>query len=161
MKKLSKNENIAVGVALLATFVILFLGNYIFNGANTSQLDNQEVLNGVTPVGSDLSGLEVLDIVVGEGEEARDGDTVSMHYKGSLLSGTQFDSSYERGEPITFTVGVSNIIKGFAGGVVGMKVGGKRKLTIPPELGYGEQVVGEIPAGSTLVFEVELVAIEK
>lgn len=162
MKTLSRSEKIAVGVALVVTFGMLFLGNYIFNGARASQQsDDQAVQNGNTSETFDSAGLEVSDIVLGTGKEVRSGDAVSVHYVGSFLSGKQFDSSYERGEPLTFKVGSGQLIKGFDRGVVGMQVGGKRKLTIPPELGYGKQVIGEIPANSTIVFEVELVGIEK
>jgi FKBP-type peptidyl-prolyl cis-trans isomerase len=100
------------------------------------------------------------DLAIGTGEEAKTGDTVSVNYKGSLTNGKQFDSSYDRKEPFSFTIGKGEVIKGWDEGVVGMKIGGKRKLTIPPELGYGSNAQGEIPANSTLVFEVELLTVK-
>jgi FKBP-type peptidyl-prolyl cis-trans isomerase FkpA len=99
------------------------------------------------------------DLQVGDGAEAAAGVAVEVHYTGWLLDGKQFDSSRERG-PFTFTLGGGQVIKGWDLGVVGMKVGGKRKLTIPPELGYGMRgFPGVIPAQATLVFEVELLAV--
>ena len=101
------------------------------------------------------------DIKVGEGVEAKAGDTVSVHYTGWLTDGTKFDSSVDRGEPFEFNLGAGEVIKGWDQGVAGMKVGGKRKLTIPPDLGYGDRGAGGlIPPGATLVFEVELLTIK-
>jgi FKBP-type peptidyl-prolyl cis-trans isomerase len=102
--------------------------------------------------------LEVIDLVVGQGAEATAGKTVSVHYTGTLTNGKKFDSSLDRGQPFKFPLGAGRVIKGWDQGVAGMKVGGKRKLTIPPELAYGNQDVGGglIPPNSTLVFEVEL-----
>ena len=89
------------------------------------------------------------------------GDSISVHYRGTLLStGSQFDASYDRGQPLKFTVGNGQVIKGWDEGLLDMCIGEKRKLTIPPELGYGDRGVGPIPAGSTLVFETELVGIQ-
>lgn len=99
------------------------------------------------------------DIVVGTGAVAASGDTVSVHYIGTLTTGAQFDSSYSRNEPYTFVLGAGQVIAGFDQGVMGMRVGGKRRLVIPPSLGYGNQPNGPIPANSTLVFEVDLVSI--
>ncbi len=100
------------------------------------------------------------DLKVGEGDEVHSGDYITIHYLGTLENGQKFDSSYDRGQPFKTRIGVGEVIAGWDMGVVGMKVGGKRKLTIPPELGYGNQSVGSIPAGSTLIFEVELLGIE-
>jgi FKBP-type peptidyl-prolyl cis-trans isomerase len=107
--------------------------------------------------------LEIKDIVVGKGAEAKAGDTVKVHYVGTLSSGEEFDASKKHGtEPFTFDLGKGRVIKGWDEGVAGMKVGGKRKLTIPPHLGYGARGAGpKIPPNSTLVFEVELVEIVK
>ncbi|OGM59716.1 peptidylprolyl isomerase [Candidatus Woesebacteria bacterium RIFCSPLOWO2_01_FULL_37_19] len=108
-----------------------------------------------------MNELKVEDIEVGKGQEVKDGDTVSVNYKGTLTDGKQFDSSYDRGQPFEFEVGAGDVIKGWDQGLVGMRVGGKRKLTIPSELGYGEQGAGvDIPPNSTLIFEIELLEIK-
>ncbi|HCW32649.1 MAG: peptidyl-prolyl cis-trans isomerase, peptidylprolyl isomerase [Candidatus Peregrinibacteria bacterium GW2011_GWE2_39_6] len=107
------------------------------------------------------NGLEYTDLVVGYGETAKTGDTLSMNYIGTLEDGTKFDSSYDRGTPFSFTLGASQVIPGWDQGIEGMKVGGKRKLTIPSSLAYGEGgVPGIIPGNSTLIFEVELLGIQ-
>ena len=105
------------------------------------------------------TGLVIEDVVVGSGPEAKGpGQFVTVHYTGWLTDGTEFDSSRRRDEPFGFPLGVGYVIPGWDQGVVGMRVGGKRKLTIPPELGYGERGAGGvIPPNATLVFEVELV----
>ncbi len=107
--------------------------------------------------------LGVEDEVVGTGDVATAGKSVTVHYVGSLTNGTVFDASRKRGDQgFTFVLGAGQVIKGWDQGVAGMKVGGKRKLTIPPELAYGSQAVGGvIPANSTLIFEVELLKVGK
>ncbi len=106
------------------------------------------------------SGLKYVDLKVGEGEEAKAGKTVEVHYTGWLENNTKFDSSLDRGKPFVFRLGEGQVIKGWDEGVAGMKVGGKRKLTIPSALGYGKTGAGEvIPPGATLVFEVELLGV--
>ena len=104
--------------------------------------------------------MEQVDLQVGTGEEAVPGKSVSVHYTGRLTDGTKFDSSLDRGTPFGFTLGAGQVIKGWDQGVAGMKVGGKRKLTIEPELAYGKRGFGSvIPPDSTLVFEVELIGV--
>jgi FKBP-type peptidyl-prolyl cis-trans isomerase len=103
--------------------------------------------------------LVIEDLVVGTGATAAVGDVVNVHYVGTLTNGTKFDSSYDRGQTYAFRVGAAQVIAGWDQGVPGMKVGGKRRLTIPPSLAYGNQAYGSIPANSTLVFDVELVSI--
>jgi FKBP-type peptidyl-prolyl cis-trans isomerase len=99
--------------------------------------------------------------VVGTGAEAVAGKRVSVHYSGRLLTGAKFDSSYDRNEPFEFKLGAGQVIKGWDLGVAGMKVGGKRQLTIAPELGYGSRGAGGvIPPNATLVFDVELLGVE-
>lgn len=106
------------------------------------------------------SGLKYEDLAEGEGNVAEAGQRVSVHYTGWLSDGTQFDSSVSRNEPFQFSLGKGMVIRGWDEGVAGMKVGGKRKLTIPPQLGYGAQGAGGvIPPNATLVFEVELLDI--
>jgi len=103
------------------------------------------------------SGLKYEDLVVGEGADAVAGKTVSVHYTGWLTDGQKFDSSHDRNDPFAFVLGGGMVIKGWDEGVQGMKVGGKRKLTIPPQLGYGVRGAGGvIPPNATLVFDVEL-----
>jgi FKBP-type peptidyl-prolyl cis-trans isomerase len=104
--------------------------------------------------------LQIEDIRVGDGAEAKAGKKVSVHYVGTLTNGKKFDSSRDRGQPFDFSLGAGQVIKGWDQGVAGMKVGGLRKLTIPPHLAYGDRGFPPvIPPGSTLVFEVELVAV--
>lgn len=109
----------------------------------------------------DTDQLQSTDEVVGTGTEAKTGNHVTVNYVGTLTNGTKFDSSYDRNQPFDFNLGGGQVIKGWDQGVVGMKVGGKRKLVIPPSLGYGAQAVGDkIPANSTLVFEIELLDVK-
>ena len=105
--------------------------------------------------------LEITDLTVGEGEEASAGQTVSVHYVGVAHStGEEFDASYNRGEPLRFRLGIGQVIAGWDTGVQGMKVGGRRKLVIPPHLGYGDRGAGGvIKPGETLIFVVDLLAV--
>jgi FKBP-type peptidyl-prolyl cis-trans isomerase FkpA len=106
------------------------------------------------------SGLEYVDLVVGTGQEAKPGNTATVHYTGWLLDGKKFDSSVDRNDPFSFRVGGGQVIKGWDEGVAGMKVGGKRKLIIPSHLGYGARGAGQvIPPNATLTFEVELLGV--
>ena len=107
--------------------------------------------------------LEIEDLVAGSGAAAQNGDLVSVHYTGWLVGGRKFDSSLDRGAPFEFQLGAGQVIQGWDRGLVGMQVGGIRRLTIPPEQAYGNREVagGLIPANSKLIFEVELLAIER
>jgi FKBP-type peptidyl-prolyl cis-trans isomerase FkpA len=107
------------------------------------------------------SGLQYEEETVGTGAEAKAGMTVTAHYHGTLTNGTVFDSSVTRGQPFSFKLGAGQVIKGWDEGIAGMKVGGKRRLTIPPELGYGARGAGGvIPPNATLIFDVELVDVK-
>ena len=107
------------------------------------------------------SGLIIEDLVVGDGAEAAEGQHVTVHYTGWLTDGRKFDSSKDRNDPFAFALGARHVIAGWDEGVQGMKIGGTRKLTIPPELGYGARGAGGvIPPNATLVFEVELLGLD-
>ena len=108
------------------------------------------------------NGLIIEDIELGQGSEANEYNKITVNYTGKLEDGSIFDSSLKKGRsPFTFTLGVGSVIKGWDLGVKGMNVGGKRKLTIPPELGYGNQGAGSIiPPGAKLVFEIDLLGVE-
>lgn len=106
------------------------------------------------------SGLKYVELQEGQGAEAQSGQTVSVHYTGWLENGTKFDSSHDRREPFGFKLGAGQVIRGWDEGVAGMKIGGKRKLTIPADLGYGARGAGGvIPPNATLIFEVELLGL--
>lgn len=106
------------------------------------------------------SGLQYEDIVVGTGAEPRAGQTVQVHYTGTLVDGTKFDSSRDRNQPFSFPIGTGRVIKGWDEGVISMRVGGQRRLVIPPELGYGARGAGGvIPPNATLIFDVELLRV--
>ena len=130
--------------------VIIFVIFIISCGSNEGNMQKLE------------NGLLIEDIVVGVGNEAKDHNKVVVNYTGTLENGSIFDSSLKPGrDPFTFTLGVGSVIKGWDQGVMGMKVGGKRKLVIPPELGYGDKGAGNvIPPNTTLYFEVELLEVE-
>lgn len=146
-----KKENLGVVVAIAVVLVFVFVGGMgIFNSLTT---DNKVETN-------TTSGLIINDVVIGSGEEAVVGSIVTVHYTGVFENGTKFDSSRDRGEPFTFELGKGMVIAGWDQGVLGMKVGGKRNLVIPPELGYGANDYGPIPGGSTLMFEVELLDVK-
>lgn len=121
------------------------------SGVTKSEMDNFQTMP---------DGLKIKDEVVGNGTEVKSGDTVTVNYLGTLENGTKFDSSYDRNQPFTTQIGVGQVIAGWDEGIVGMKVGGKRKLIIPPDLGYGSQNLGSIPPNSTLIFEVELISVK-
>ncbi|QQG42263.1 MAG: FKBP-type peptidyl-prolyl cis-trans isomerase [Candidatus Woesebacteria bacterium] len=105
--------------------------------------------------------LIIVDEVIGAGAEAVSGKKITVNYSGTLTDGTKFDSSYDRGVPFSFNLGSGEVIQGWDQGFAGMKVGGKRKLTIPSDLAYGPNgIPGAIPGGATLIFEVELLKVE-
>jgi len=110
---------------------------------------------------SAVTQLRIEDEKLGDGSEVKSGDTIVIHYTGTLENGQKFDSSLDRGQPFETQIGVGKVIKGWDQGVIGMKVGGKRKLTIPSDLAYGEQgIKGAIPPNATLIFDLELLEIK-
>ena len=120
--------------------------------------DGPSKVNG--PGQTTASGLQYWDLTAGSGDTAVPGKRVTVNYTGWLEDGTKFDSSLDRNQPLTFGLGVGQVIKGWDEGVAGMKVGGKRQLKIPPQLGYGSRGTGPIPPNSTLIFDVELLAVQ-
>ncbi len=153
MKKLSQKEWIAT---VIAVFVVGFF--FVFGQTLISIFSNSE--NNINTM-STQSRLLINDEVIGTGDLAESGNRVVVHYTGRFVDGTVFDSSVSRGEPFQFVLGAGLVIKGWDEGIVGMRVGGKRLLSVPPEYGYGMNDYGPIPGGSTLIFEVELLKVEK
>jgi len=125
----------------------------------TETLTLAQTPQGETELITTPSGLQYEEIVEGTGASPANGQKVVVHYTGTLEDGTVFDSSRERNRPFEFKIGVGQVIKGWDEGVGTMKVGGRRKLVIPPELGYGARGIGPIPPNSTLIFDVELIRI--
>jgi len=155
-----------------AVVIVILLGTGIyFQNKNVSVTDQTpppsptssptptESSDIITPMDQE-NELVIEDIKVGSGLEAVSGKKVTVNYKGTLKDGTEFDSSYKRNQPFSFNLGAGEVIQGWDKGFSGMKVGGRRKLTIPPSLGYGDRQVGSIPANSILIFEVELLKVE-
>lgn len=151
MKQLNKKQWIGV-FAALAVMVYLFFSGPLMNLFTPSAVTTTETSMIET-------GFKAEDVSVGSGDLAQSGDVVSAHYVGKLTSGQVFDSSLDRGTPIQFTLGSGQVIRGWDEGIVGMREGGKRILTIAPDFGYGANAVGAIPANSVLIFEVELVKV--
>ena len=151
------SKKIILGIVItiaLAVVALFFIANF-YNPF--SMLNNQSnPLSEATSTPS--NGLVVQDTVVGPGPVAQPGDILTVNYTGKLQDGTVFDSSIGK-QPFQFTLGVGQVIPGWDEGLVGMKVGGTRTLIIPPDLGYGAQAVGSIPANSTLVFNVQLLSV--
>lgn len=145
-KKISKAQVLSIAAIVLIAAVGI---GYLWNNADKVGMEVKT-----------QSGLRYIDLVAGTGPSPSPGKKVKVHYTGTLTNGTKFDSSVDRGVPYEFVIGVGSVIKGWDEGVMSMKVGGKRKLIIPPELGYGGISQGKIPANSTLYFDVELLGIQ-
>lgn len=142
-------------VALSSVLVVSFAAGCKEEPAKGAKVEKAENAEITTP-----SGLKYIDIKVGEGALPQIGQTVIVHYTGTLTDGRKFDSSVDRGQPFTFPLGQGRVIKGWDEGLSTMKIGGKRKLIIPPELGYGARGAGGvIPPNATLVFDVELLGV--
>ena len=160
---------------IILTFLCLFIGacnssedtsenNIKESTQSKNSGDNSKMLaaNKGDKMETTDSGLQYIDTVVGDGESPKQGDKVVVHYTGKLEDGTKFDSSVDRNRPFEFTIGVGQVIRGWDEGVMSMRVGGKRTLTIPSELAYGERGAGKvIPPNATLVFDVELIEIKE
>ncbi len=174
-------REIFISFGIIAAFSLLLLFSFIFGNSNKKtaiasenppnitkdtlmalNINNKEITemdleNAVTTE----SGLKYIDIKEGEGESPETGKMVTVHYTGTLENGKKFDSSHDRNQPFSFKIGVGQVIKGWDEGVASMKVGGKRILIIPSELGYGARGAGGvIPANATLIFEVELLGVK-
>lgn len=150
---------------LIIASILLILGTaYLIwqnNGSNRPANSNTQSQGQQNKMNFDIQGMKVEILKEGSGAEAKAGNTVSVHYTGTLTNGSKFDSSVDRGEPFEFILGARRVIEGWDLGVAGMKVGEKRKLTIPPEMAYGDRAVGGIiPANSTLIFDVELLGVK-
>lgn len=176
----NKFELLGIGASILSMAVALYLIN-VETSALTITNNDSQLASAVVTVGSGedkttelrnalLEGtnqtgtvekLIIDDVLLGGGVEARTGDTVSVHYIGTLPNGQEFDNSNKRGEPFEFTLGEGRVIKGWEDGVVGMKVGGKRILVIPSDLAYGDAGYGPIPPKATLVFSIELLGVNE
>lgn len=155
---------VLAAVAAAAVIILIIGGVIVLNSTNNS--DNPQAGASATPSSSPAaqssSGqLESTDQVVGTGAEAKEGSTITVKYTGTLTDGTVFDSTDRHGgQPATFKLAKGSLIDGWVQGIPGMKVGGKRRLVIPPSLGYGAQAMGSIPANSTLVFDIELMDVK-
>jgi FKBP-type peptidyl-prolyl cis-trans isomerase len=150
-----------VPVFVICMIVILF----IFRKYSQEPVEDigenvQEEIFGSEQNTEDFDELNIEVLEEGEGKEAEDGDELTVNYKGTLINGNQFDSSYDRNEPFVFVLGIGQVIDGWDQGLVGMKVGEKRKIEIPSSLGYGEMGSGSIPGNAGLIFEVELLSID-
>lgn len=150
-------------IAIVAVIIVVLLGLYFI--FLSSDKDNGNINPQVTDNGSvalksfEVQGVKVQVLKGGTGAEVKDGNSVTVHYVGTLADGTQFDSSIDTKRPYTFTLGRHSVPAGYELGVLGMKVGEKRKLTVPPELAYGKDGFITIPPNATLIFEVELLKI--
>ena len=173
--KIMPQENNKLSNILFFSFIgLLSVGLvYFLNRPNSQSIGGQQkevVAENETVVQNDevqenmqetVAELKIEDIKVGDGAVATSGKTVSVHYTGTLTDGTKFDSSKDRGTPFEFNLGAGQVIAGWDKGVVGMKVGGVRKLTIPSDMAYGPNgIPGVIPGGATLIFEVELLGVK-
>lgn len=146
-------KKIVLGIIIIAFIAgggVYFLPQNNINEASEPSTNEEPI----------MGELKIEDVKPGTGREAKAGDMVTVHYVGTFSDGRKFDSSRDRGEPLTFELGAGKVIAGWDQGVAGMKVGGTRKLTIPPNLGYGYEDYGPIPGNSMLFFDVELLGVE-
>jgi len=137
---------------ILIVLILIIITSLFYFFSNKENINNNV---------QNIEGMKVETLKQGTGEEAKNNDKVTVHYTGTLQDGTKFDSSLDRNQPFSFILGTGQVIRGWDLGVLGMKVGEKRKLTIPSELGYGSAEVGPIPPNAILIFEVELLGINE
>ena len=149
----NKAQKVTVVVIIAAVFVALVV--FALSRGWSGSRNGVPGVEITTP-----SGLKYTDEVIGTGENPRPGSTVTVHYTGTFPDGRKFDSSFDRGQPMVFRLGIDPMVKGWEEGMMTMKVGGKRKLIVPPELGYGAKGRSGIPPNSTLVFEIELLGVK-
>lgn len=159
MRKLRSHEGVGLVVALIVVGFLVMEG--VFGNLFDPQTDEIISLqdNNVEVMEQNNRGLRIETLTEGTGTEVQSGNRVTVHYVGTLRDGSQFDSSVDRGVPFTFVIGQGSVIEGWEKGILGMKVGEKRKLTIAPEMAYG-QAMGHRLQNETLIFEVELLGIE-
>ena len=156
-------QAVAVGVSLALTGMALTACEKSEKAEEKPAATSQQpaAKEAAAQVVTTASGLKIEDLKVGDGPSPKTGQMVEVHYTGTLLDGKKFDSSRDRGQPFGFQIGVGQVIKGWDEGVASMKVGGRRKLTIPSNLAYGERGAGaDIPPNATLVFDVELLGVK-
>ena len=156
----------SVIILAIVVVIIIIVGIYFLAApvaSNKNQTENMNLQNQANnSVNSNIQGMKVEILKQGTGDGAKVGDNIVVNYVGTLENGTKFDSSIDRKQPFPYTLGENMVIQGWEKGLLGMKVGEKRKLTIPPELGYGAQSPSPaIPANSILIFEVELLGINQ
>lgn len=159
------STGVAVALAVVVALAMLFLGPTVFQPFSPSEPDTTSLATttmdqGPLPEGALPTELTGTDVVVGIGTEATAGSRVTVNYVGMLPDGTVFDASARHGQPFTFNLGAGEVIRGWDIGVQGMKEGGKRRLIIPPQDGYGERGAGDvIPPNATLIFDIELLEV--
>lgn len=150
------NKNIIVSSVIILLIIIVVIYFFMQKNINTASLSTASQNQ------REIQAMKVEILQQGTGNTAKSGDRITVNYVGTLEDGTKFDSSIDRGQPFTFTLGQKSVIRGWELGVEGMKVGEKRKLTIPPKLAYGEQGAGGvIPPNATLIFEIDLLGINQ
>jgi FKBP-type peptidyl-prolyl cis-trans isomerase len=162
MQPITEEQKIQIGIGMTVLAVIA-AGYFLFIAPRADHPGRSKATTTpaitATPKPQGATEMKIEDTVVGTGDAVKNGDTVSVHYTGTLVDGKKFDSSLDRNEPFSFVVGGGQVIQGWEEGLVGMQVGGKRKLTIPAEKGYGARGAGTIPPNATLIFEIELLKI--
>jgi FKBP-type peptidyl-prolyl cis-trans isomerase len=161
MESVSESKNNYYWLAIPLIILVGLVG-YYFMKKNNPEVQNSSLTTPSPSVSiSAVEELKIEDITVGTGAEAVSGKKITVNYSGTLTNGTKFDSSYDRGTPFSFTLGAGQVIQGWDKGFAGMKIGGKRRLTIPSSMGYGATGAGGvIPPNATLIFEVELLKVE-